>query len=107
MPPPTQAIRTIRQPAFALENFRAGFFADDALEIANHHRVGMRAQDGAEQVMRDSNVGDPIAHGFADGVFERAAAVGHADNGCAQQAHAKDIETLPAHVLFAHVDHAL
>ena len=53
------------------------------------------------------DVGDPVAHGLADGVFEGAAAVGHADDVRAQQAHAEDVEALAAHVLFAHVDGAI
>ena len=66
----------------------------------------MRAQRGAEQIMRGVHVGHPVAHGFADGVLERAAAVGDADHFRAQQAHAEDVEALAAHVLFAHVDDA-
>ncbi len=53
------------------------------------------------------DVGDPVAHGFADGVLERAAAVGDADYVRAQQAHAEDVEALAAHVFFAHVDDAI
>src|SRR5437867_2413035 len=34
----------IGQPLFALKNLRASFQADDALKIAHHHRVGMRAE---------------------------------------------------------------
>ena len=53
------------------------------------------------------DVGDPVAHGFADGVFEGAAAVGHGNHLRPQQTHAEDVEALPAHVLFAHVDGAI
>ena len=67
----------------------------------------MRAQRRAEQVMRVGDVGDPVAHGLADGVFQGAAAVGDGDDLRAQQAHAEDVEALAAHVLFAHVDGAV
>ena len=67
----------------------------------------MRAERRAQQVVGVADVGDPVAHGFADGVFERAAAVGHAHDLRAQQAHAEDVEALAAHVLLAHVDDAL
>ena len=67
----------------------------------------MRAQRRAQQVMGGRNVGDPVAHGFADGVFQSAAAVGYGDDLGAQQAHAEDIETLPAHVFLAHVHRAI
>ena len=52
------------------------------------------------------DVGHPIAHGLADGVFQGAAAAGNRHNGSAQKAHAEDVETLAAHVFLAHVDHA-
>ena len=52
------------------------------------------------------DVGHPVAHGLADGVFERPAAVRYAHHFRAQQAHAKDVQPLPPHVLFAHVHDA-
>ncbi len=107
LPPPTQANKRIRQTAFALQDFRASFFADHAMKIAHHHRIRMRAQRRAEQIIRRVNIRHPVAHGFADRVFQRAAAVGHADDFRAQQAHAKDVQPLPPHVLFAHVDGAV
>src|SRR5216684_4157141 len=39
----------IREAAFAPQNFRAGFEADHAMEIAHHHRIGMRAKRRAQQ----------------------------------------------------------
>src|ERR1035438_2495971 len=53
------------------------------------------------------NVGDPVAHGLADGVLEGAAAIGHANHPGAEKPHAKDVEALAAHILFAHVDGAI
>src|SRR5580692_1965434 len=38
----------IRQPVLALQNLAAGFISDDAVKIADHHRIGMRAQSGTE-----------------------------------------------------------
>ncbi len=52
------------------------------------------------------NVGDPIPHRFADGVLKRLAAIGDPDHFRSQQAHAKHVELLAAHVLNAHVDDA-
>ena len=54
-----------------------------------------------------ADVRHPIAHRFADGVLQRAAAGGYGDHLRAQQAHAEDVEALPPHVLLAHVDHAV
>ena len=42
----------IGQAAFALQNFGARLLADHAMKIAHHHRIRMRAQRRAEQVMR-------------------------------------------------------
>ena len=66
----------------------------------------MRAEHGAEQIMRGLHVGDPVAHGFVDGVFERAAAGIDADHFRAQQPHAKHVQALALHVFRAHVDRA-
>ena len=97
----------VRQAAFGFEDLAAGLLADHFLEIPHHQRVRMRAEGGAEQVIRVGDVGDPVPHGLADGVLERAAAAGDAHHCSAQQAHAEDVQALPPHVLFAHIDGAV
>ena len=67
---------------------------------------GCEPERAAQQVVGLADVGHPIAHGFADGVFERGAAAGDALHLGAEHAHAEDIQALPPHVFFAHVDHA-
>src|SRR5271168_5248555 len=74
------------------EDLLARLAADYGLKIADHLRVRVSAEDGAEQVVRGADVGDPIAHGFVDGVFERAAAEVHAGDGGAEHLHAHDVE---------------
>ena len=106
-PPPTQAMMAVGQAVFLLENLRAGFAADDAMEVADHGGVGVRAEDAAEEVVGGADVGDPVAHGFVDGVFEGARAGGDAADLRAEHAHAEDVELLAAHVFFAHVDDAV
>ena len=76
----------VGQFAFGFQNLRAGFASDDAVKIAHHGGIRMRAQHAAEQVMRGADVGDPVAHGFVDGVFERARAGIDAAHFGAQQA---------------------
>src|ERR1039458_3838761 len=61
-----------RQAFFLCQYLPARFVADDTLEIPHHHRVRMRAIDGAEDVMRGTDVGDPVAPGLVDGFFLRA-----------------------------------
>ena len=95
------------QALFRSEDLFAGFPADDGLKIADHRGVRMRAKDGAEQIVRVANVGDPIAHSFVDGVFEGLAARFHADDFGAEHTHASHVEGLAGHVFRAHVHGAL
>ena len=57
--------------------------------------------------MRGAHVGDPVAHGLVDGVFQCAGAGIHAANLRAQQSHAENVQFLAAHVFGSHVDDAL
>ena len=95
------------QALFGGEDLFAGFAADDHLKIADHRGIGMRAENGAEEIVRGADVGDPIAHGLVDGVLERAAAGIDGDDLRAEHAHARDVEGLARHVFRAHVDDAL
>ena len=70
-PPPMQAIERIRQPAFGLLHLLARLVADDRLEVAHHHRIGMRAGDRADAVERVGDVGDPVAQRLVHRVLER------------------------------------
>jgi len=97
----------VRQAVLGVQDLLARFDADTAMKIANHHGIRMRAKRGTQQVMGGRNVGHPIPHGFADGVFQGAAADGNPHHLCAQEPHAKDVEALPSHVFFAHVDGAI
>ena len=81
------------------------FLADHALEVAHHHRVGMRAGDRADDVEGVVDIGDPVAHGLVECVFERLAARFDRHHGGAQQFHAVDIGALALDVFAAHVDH--
>jgi len=80
------------QAFFGGEDLLAGFAADHGLKIADHRGIGMRAENGAEKIVRGAHVGDPVAHGLVDGVLERAAAGIDADDLRAEHAHARDVE---------------
>ncbi len=82
------------------------FPSDHRLKLANHQRVRMRAERRAEQVMRVVRTRHPVAHRFIDRVLQRAASRIDALNPRAEQAHAEHVESLPPHVLGAHVDDA-
>src|SRR5581483_8728009 len=58
------------QTSFALKKLLLGLAADDALEVAHHGRVGVRAHGAADEVVGGLYVGDPVAHGLIDGVLE-------------------------------------
>src|SRR5208283_449788 len=92
--------------AFRFANLGAGFASNDAMKVAHHGRIGMRSKHAAKQVMGGANVGDPVAHGFVDRVFESARTRFDAANFSAQQTHTEDVELLAAHVLGTHVHHA-
>src|SRR5690348_14143742 len=48
----------IRQPTLRGKNLLTRFLADDGLKIADHHRIGMRAKHGAENVVGGPDVRD-------------------------------------------------
>ena len=97
----------VGQPADEVEHLLARLDADDALEVADHHRERVRPDDRADDVVGRLDVGDPVAHRLVGGVLERAGAARHRDDLGAEQAHAGDVERLPAGVLLAHVDGAV
>ena len=81
-------------------------FADDALEVAHHHRVGVWAGHGTDDVERVFDVGHPVAQRLVERVLQGATATFHRHHGGTQQLHAVDVGALALHVLAAHVHHA-
>ena len=67
----------------------------------------MGADDAADEVVGGLDVGDPVADGLVDGVFQGAGARLDADDLGFQQTHTVDVEGLAADVFLAHVDDAL
>src|SRR5437867_3141508 len=67
----------------------------------------MQREDRAEDVVGGADVGDPVTQRLVDRILERATAGGDRDDFRAEQLHAKDVELLPRHVHFAHVNDAL
>ena len=76
------------------------------LEIAHHHRIGMRAGDRADDVEGAVDVGDPVAHRLVERVLQRLRARLDRHHLRAEHAHAVHVGRLALHVLRAHVDHA-
>ena len=67
----------------------------------------MRAGHGADDVKGVFNVGDPVAHGFVERVFQGLGTGFDRHHPRTQQFHAIDILQLTLDVLAAHVHHAL
>ncbi len=101
-----QATSEIRQASLDLLHLRLGLVADDRLEVAHQHRIGMRARHRADAIERVVHVGDPVAQRLVHGVLQRARARLHRDHRCAQHLHADHVGLLPLDVDGAHIDHA-
>ncbi len=76
-------------------------------EVAHHGRERVRARDGAEQVVRVLDVGDPVAQGFVDGVLQDLSPRVTSTTSAPSIRMRADVEGLTAGVDLAHVDAAL
>ena len=94
-----------RRPSSFL-HLRAHLVADDALEVAHHRRIGMRAGGRADAVERVVDIGDPVAQRLVHRVLQRARARLHGHDFRAEQVHAEDVGLLPLDIDRAHVDDA-
>src|SRR5918996_716818 len=97
----------VRQAALGGQDLLARLAADDGLEVAHDLRVGVRADAGADQVVRRLDVRDPVADRLARRLLERARPELHGPHLRAEEAHALHVRLLALHVLGAHVDDAL
>ena len=73
LPPPTQAITASGWRPICVRHLHQALVADDALEVAHHHRVRVRAGDGADDVEGVLDVRHPVAHRLVERVLERLA----------------------------------
>src|ERR1700730_11707302 len=96
----------IGEASFGTENLFASFFADNLLEIAHDLGIRMGAEDRAEEIVRRSHIGHPIAHGLVDGVFQGSATRIDADHFCSEKSHSENVQALAFHVLGAHINRA-
>ncbi len=105
--PPYTGDEQIRKGFFLLKNLAPCFVPDDALEIPDHERVGVGAVGRAEDVMRGSDMSDPIAHGLIDRFLEGFLAGGHRTDLGPEHLHPEHVQGLALTIQFPHVDHAL
>ena len=73
-PPPTQATTTSGSPPVSARHCSRASSPIDAVELAHHPRVRVRAHHRAEAVVGVADGGHPVAHRLVDGVLQRAAA---------------------------------
>ena len=74
---------------------------------AHDRRIRMRADAGADEVVRRLDVRDPVADRLARRLLQRARPELDGLHLGPEKPHALDVRVLPAHVLGAHVDDAL
>ena len=96
--------KQIGKTLFAFHDLGTGFDSDDAMKVAHHHGVGMRAQGTAKNVMSVAHVGDPVAKRFVNGFLQGLLASFNSADIRSEQFHADDIEVLTLHVNGAHVN---
>ena len=84
-----------------------GLFADDLLEITHHGGEGVWSCNGAEQIMRVLDVGDPVAQRLIDGILENTVTQRDFHDFGSEHAHAGHIQGLTAGIDLTHVDTAL
>src|SRR5438046_94393 len=63
-PPADTRKNTIRKPPFLFQNLPPRLNPDHTMKIAHHHRIRVRSQRGAKQIVSGLDVSNPIAHGF-------------------------------------------
>ena len=95
------------EATFAGEHLTAGLVADDTVEVAHHHRVGMRAECAAKNVESGTDIGDPVSHRLVDGFLERGGSGGDGNHLRAEETHPSNVEGLAGHIHLAHIDDAL
>ena len=81
--------------------------ADDRLQACHQVGVGVRANGRADDVVRIGRMPAPVADSLVGGVLQRAVAAAHRDDRCAEHLHFPDVQPLPLHVRFPHVDDTL
>jgi len=63
----------IRKPTLFLQDLLPGFPSDDRLKIPYHHRIGMRSDHRADEIIGVPDICDPIPNRLVDGIFQRLA----------------------------------
>ena len=93
----------LRQPAPERTGLTSKLSTDHTLKIADQGGERVRSDRRPEDIMRRSDVRDPIPQRFVDGVLERLLARGHGMNLGTEQPHSLNVRRLAFHVPGPHV----
>jgi len=93
-----------REVAGLLDRLLARLLGDDRLEVADHHRERVRADDRADDVVGVLDGGRPVAHRLGDGLLQGASARRDRVHLGAVELHPEDVGALAVDVALAHVD---
>src|SRR3712207_117109 len=88
----------LREASDLIQDLSSGLVSDHALKIANHHRVRMRAKGRAQKIITGFDIGDPVTHRLANGIFERAVAAVDGHRFRAKDIHPMNVRKLSLHV---------
>ena len=81
----------VRLPAGQFRHLHQRFFADDSVEVAHQHRVGVRACHRADDVEGVFDVGHPVSHRLVERVLECLRAALDRHHGRTEQFHPEHI----------------
>ena len=84
----------------------ADLLTDDLLEIAHHHRIGMRTNGGANDIVGIRDVRRPVADSLTRRILQRSRTARYGDDRRAEQTHTEHVELLTLYVQRPHEDAA-
>mmetsp|Transcript_126736 Transcript_126736/g.354854 ORF Transcript_126736/g.354854 Transcript_126736/m.354854 type:complete len:222 (-) Transcript_126736:1269-1934(-) len=97
----------VRESSILFLELRLDLPSNNTLEVANNGWEWMGANRRSNEVVRISNVRDPVTHGFVDSILECPLTILHRDDLCAKSIHAENIQLLSFAVNSSHVNDAL
>ncbi len=93
----------VRKRSGLFAHLFSGFFRDNRLEVSDHHRERVRADDASDDVVGVFDVRRPVAHRLGDCFLQRSTADGDGIHFRPVQAHSEDVRSLAVDVAFAHI----
>src|SRR5690625_4319410 len=92
-------------PPLRLMDLALCLFTYNLLELANHHRIGMRPHHRADNVEGVIDIRHPVTDRFIGSILQGSGATLHRSHLGTQKSHPLHVELLTLHILGAHIDH--